>query len=47
MTSVQVALDAETKLADVEGPIGKIVAGELERMTQFCQELASGKYSVC
>jgi S-adenosylmethionine synthetase len=47
MTSVQVALDAETKLADVEGPIRKIVARELERMAQFCQELASGKYSVC
>jgi S-adenosylmethionine synthetase len=47
MTSVQVALDAETKLADVEGPIRKIVARELERMAQFCQELANGKYSVC
>jgi S-adenosylmethionine synthetase len=47
MTSVQVALDAETKLADVEEPIRKIVARELERMAQFCQELASGKYSVC
>jgi S-adenosylmethionine synthetase len=47
MTSVQIALDAETKLADVEEPIRKIVARELERMAQFCQELASGKYSVC
>jgi S-adenosylmethionine synthetase len=47
MTSVQVALDAETKLADVEEPIRKIVARELERMAQFCQELASGKYSMC
>lgn len=47
MTSVQVALDSETQLADVEEPIRKIVARELGRMPQFCQELASGKYSVC
>jgi S-adenosylmethionine synthetase len=47
MTSVQVALDAETELVDVEESIRNIVARELERMAQFCQELASGKYSVC
>ena len=47
VVAVQVALDAATKLGDVEAPIGKIVARELERMSQFCQELASGKYAIC
>jgi S-adenosylmethionine synthetase len=47
MISAQVALDARTKLSNVEEPIRNIVARELERMTPFCQELASGKYSVC
>lgn len=47
MTSVQVALDVGTKLPEIEESIRKIVARELERMTLFCGELASGKYSVC
>lgn len=47
VVAVQVALDAATQLVNVEEPIGKIVKRELERMPQFCQELASGKYSIC
>ena len=47
VVAVQVALDAATTLVGVEAPIDKIVASELQRMSQFCQELASGKYSVC
>lgn len=47
MTSVQVTLDARTKLSDVEDAIRWIVARELGRMAHFCHELASGKYSVC
>jgi len=47
VAAVQVALNAATKLVTVVAPINKIVARELERMAQFCQELARGKYSVC
>jgi S-adenosylmethionine synthetase len=47
VVAVQVALAGPTKLGDVEAPIGKIVGRELARMAQFCQELASGNYSVC
>lgn len=47
ITSVQVGLEKNTKLADVEEPIRQITAHELARMAEFCQELASGKYSVC
>ncbi|HLN84894.1 MAG TPA: methionine adenosyltransferase [Candidatus Limnocylindrales bacterium] len=47
VASVQVALDRATTLADVEIAIRRIVARELARMAQFCQELASGKYSLC
>ena len=45
--SVQVALATGMTLADVDDSIRRILARELERMAQFCQELASGKYAVC
>jgi len=47
VVAVQVALNQSTELGAVEPLIGAIVARELERMSQFCQELASGKYAVC
>jgi S-adenosylmethionine synthetase len=47
VVAVQVALGTATKLGDVEATIGKIVGRELDRMSQFCQELASGKYAIC
>jgi S-adenosylmethionine synthetase len=47
VVAVQVSLDAATKLVSVQVPIEKIVTRELERMSQFCQELASGKYPIC
>ena len=47
MTSVQVQLQKPTKLADVTDPIRRIITRELSRMPSFCQELVSGKYSVC
>ena len=47
VVAVQVALDAANELGNVEAPIANIVGRELERMPQFCQELASGKYAIC
>jgi len=47
VVSVQVKLDGQIKLADVEQFIRRIVAGELERMPSFCEELAQGKYAIC
>lgn len=47
VVAVQVALDAATELGAIEAAIGAIVGRELSRMSQFCQELASGNYAVC
>jgi S-adenosylmethionine synthetase len=47
MASVQVALDGATPWVGIEASIRQIVTRELARMTQFCQELASGKYPIC
>ena len=47
VASVQVALESTARLADVEEQIRNIVARELQRMPEFCRELAGGKYSVC
>ena len=47
VVAVQVGVDESSIFADVDAPISKIIARELERMEQFCQELAGGEYSVC
>jgi S-adenosylmethionine synthetase len=47
VVAVQVGVNESSKFADVDAPISKIIARELERMEQFCQELAGGEYSVC
>jgi len=44
---VQVKLQSGFKLAEAAEPIRQIVKSELERMPQFCQALAEGKYSIC
>ena len=45
--SVQIALAKTATLPDVEAPIRQIVTRELQRMPEFCRELAEGKYSIC
>ncbi len=47
LAAVQVALDGSTQLTTIERAARKIVAREIERMPQFCQELASGEHSIC
>jgi S-adenosylmethionine synthetase len=47
IAAVQVVLERHTELSDLEAPIRRIMARELERMPRFCQALASGKYSIC
>jgi len=47
IAAVQVALDGRTSLAAVEADIRKIVARALERLPEFCRELANGQYPVC
>jgi len=47
MVSVQARLRERFGIADVEAPIRRMIAEELERMPEFCRELASGRYSVC
>ncbi len=47
MTSVQVRLERQAKLADVAEPIRRIMIRELERIPSFCEELAQGKYAIC
>jgi S-adenosylmethionine synthetase len=45
--AVQVKLSRGSKLADLAEPIREIVERELERMPDFCLELARGKYAIC
>jgi S-adenosylmethionine synthetase len=45
--AVQVKLGRGSKLADVADPIRQVVDRELERMPEFCLELARGKYAIC
>jgi S-adenosylmethionine synthetase len=47
IAAVQVVLERHTGLLDLEAPIRRIMARELERMPRFCQALASGQYSIC
>lgn len=47
MVSVQVRLQQGITIADVVTPIRGAVTEELERMPDFCQELALGRYPVC
>ena len=47
VAAVQVVLDGHTQLSLIESPIREIVAGELERLPDFCRALAEGKYSIC
>ncbi|MGE5303946.1 MAG: methionine adenosyltransferase [Alphaproteobacteria bacterium] len=47
VAAVQVALDGHTQLSTIESDVREIVAGELERLPDFCRALAEGKYSIC
>jgi S-adenosylmethionine synthetase len=47
VAAVQVTLKAGTKISDVAEPVRQIVRSELERMPEFCMELARGEYSIC
>ncbi len=47
MVSVQVRLRPGVTIADVADPIRRGVAEELERMPDFCQDLANGRHPVC
>ena len=47
IAAVQVALDGRTALPAIEADIRKIVAGALERLPEFCRDLANGQYPVC
>jgi S-adenosylmethionine synthetase len=47
VAAVQVALDGRTRLSVIESTIREIVTGELERLPDFCRELAGGKYPIC
>jgi S-adenosylmethionine synthetase len=47
IAAVQVALDDRTTLSAIEADIRRIVAGALERLPEFCRELANGQYPVC
>ncbi|HXF75612.1 MAG TPA: methionine adenosyltransferase [Methylomirabilota bacterium] len=47
VAAVQVKLQAGLKLSEVSESVRRIVCRELERMPQFCGDLASGKYSLC
>ncbi len=47
MVSVQVRLQPGVTVVDVADPIQQAVTEELERMPEFCQELARGRYTVC
>ena len=47
VAAVQVKLKPWATDADVADAIRQIVARELERMPEFCKELAQGKYSIC
>jgi S-adenosylmethionine synthetase len=47
VAAVQVTLKAGTKISDVAERARQIVRSELERMPEFCMELARGAYSIC
>ena len=47
VVSVQVRLRPGASMADVHGPIGKLIAAELGRIPELCMELAQGRHSVC
>lgn len=45
--SVQVRLQPGAAIADVRGSIAELIGEQLERMSDFCMELAQGRYPVC
>jgi S-adenosylmethionine synthetase len=47
VAAVQVRISSKAQYGDVADPIRQIVDRELERMPEFCNELAQGKYSIC
>jgi len=47
LAAVQVALDGSRQLTTIERAAREVVAREIERMPQFCQELASGEHPIC
>ena len=47
VAAVQVTLKAGTKISDIAELARQIVKSELERMPEFCMELARGEYPTC
>jgi S-adenosylmethionine synthetase len=47
VAAVQLTLQAGFRISHIVEPVQQIVARELERMPDFCIELAQGKYPVC
>ena len=47
VAAVQVKLESGAKFSHVRQPVQRIVARELERMPEFCRELARGAYRIC
>ena len=47
VAAVQVTLKAGTKISDIAERARQIVRSELERMPEFCMELARGEYPIC
>jgi S-adenosylmethionine synthetase len=47
IVSVEVHLQPAVTVADVAGPIRHRIKEELGRLTDFCNELAGGRYQVC
>jgi S-adenosylmethionine synthetase len=47
VAAVQVKLKSGSKFSDIAEPVRQIVSRELERMPEFCKELAQGKYPIC
>jgi S-adenosylmethionine synthetase len=45
--AVQLKLSRGSKLAEIADSVRQIVNRELERMPEFCNELAQGKYLIC
>jgi S-adenosylmethionine synthetase len=47
VAAVQIKLGPRTNFPDIVDPVRQIVSRELERMPEFCIELAQGRYPVC
>jgi len=47
VAAVQVKIKSGAKLSAIAEPVRLIVSREIERMAEFCKELAQGKYPIC